>query len=73
MKNKSKLKGFKKFFRNNRKAFFVLGGIAAGVALVRLLGSARAAETLKSVGNNVREFGDQVASKLQNEQTVTAG
>jgi hypothetical protein len=67
MKNKSKLKSVRKFFRNNRGVFFTLGGIAAGLAIVRFLGSERAAETLKTVGNNVKAFGHKVASGVQNQ------
>jgi len=72
MKKRSRLKSIGKFFRNNRGVFFTLGGIAAGLAVVRLLSSERGKETLKTIGNNVKEFSNDVASRLQNQEAVAS-
>jgi hypothetical protein len=68
--NKSGIKSLRKFAINNKVVLAALGGAAVGIAIARLLGTEKAAEILKAVEANAREFGHKVAVGIQNHEPI---
>ena len=72
-KNKSESKGIKKFASNNKVMLAAVGGVAAGVAITRLLATEKAAEIMNTVESKVREFSDKVTAGHRNHEPVNQG
>jgi len=72
-KNKTELKGIKKFASKNKVMLAAVGGAAAGVALTRLLSTEKAAEIMNTVENKVREYSNKVSAGHQNHEALKQG
>lgn len=55
-------KQLRAFIKSNRMIFVTLGGLAAGIAITRILGSDRARKVFHAAGGGLKNFG----SKLTN-------
>jgi hypothetical protein len=72
-KNKSELKGIKKFAIKNKVMLAAVGAAAAGVAITRLLATEKAAEIINTVESKVREFSNKVSAGYQNHESNKQG
>ena len=72
-KNKTGIKGIKKFASNNKVMLAAVGGAAAGVAITRLLATEKAGEIMNTVEKKVREYANKVSAEQQNHEPYTQG